>query len=164
MAAQFENDTIELKGLDQLLKALKAKPPQIKIGVLGNTSRAPKHGDKKIPSNATIAAVHEFGAPGRNIPQRSFLRIPITENLNKELAKSGLINEDHLKEVIKQGSILPWAESVAVVALGIVDDAFETQGNGKWPGWSNPNYTNEGGTLLVDTGQLRQSITKEVTA
>lgn len=151
--------TLELKGLDQLLKAIKGKLPTIKIGIMGNTSTVK---DGKSVSNALIGAVHEFGAPARGIPQRSFLRVPLANNLTKELQKSGLLDEDTLSEVIKTASILPWMEQVAIVAEGVVEDAFETSGDGSWPTWKNPNYKNEGGALLVDTGSLRDSITTEV--
>lgn len=149
--AETEGFSIELRGLDQLIKALKAKPPTVRIGVLGGGE------------NATVGAVHEFGAPARNIPQRSFLRVPLADHLNKELENSGLLNKEVLNDVIKKGSMTPWMKQVAVVAQGIVDDAFETSGDGKWPKWKDPNYTNQGGMLLVDTGSLRDSITTEVT-
>lgn len=145
-----EGFTLELKGLDQLVKALKKDPPIVRIGVLGGGR------------NAIVGAVHEFGAPARNIPQRSFLRVPIMDNLNKELQKSGLVEKEALAEVIKTGSMVPWMKQVAVTAEGVIDDAFETSGGGQWPPWKNPDYHNGGGTLLVDTGSLRDSITSEV--
>ncbi len=154
-----EDDEIQLKGLEQLLKVLKGKPPQIKIGVLGASGRS---GKGKESDNATIGAVHEYGAPNRGIPQRSFLRIPLMENLQKEMEASGLLDEKAMEEVIKQGTMKPWLEKVAIMAEAVVDDAFETKGNGKWPAWKTPGYTNEGGTLLVDSGQLRRSITSKI--
>lgn len=158
--ADEESFSIELKGLDQLVKALKAKPPLVRIGVLGNASR-PRKG-RKTPTNAEIGAVHEFGAPGKGIPQRSFLRIPLSENLNKEIESAGLLDKETLAQVIKSGSMVPWMKQVAISAEAVVDDAFETAGDGKWPSWKNPNYKNEGGMLLVDSGSLRESIASEV--
>jgi phage gpG-like protein len=154
--------SIELKGLDQLIKALKQKPPVVRIGVLGNEARPTGKNQKAVPTNATVGAVHEFGAPARGIPQRSFLRTPLSENLNKELENSGLLDKQALSDVIKSGTMIPWMEKIAIVAEGIVDDAFETSGYGKWPQWKDPHYTNEGGMLLVDTGSLRDSITSKV--
>lgn len=161
MSDESEAFSIELKGLDKLVKALKQKPPTVRIGILGSGSR-PSKGKGGSPTNAVIGAVHEFGAPARGIPQRSFLRIPLSENLNKELENSGLLDKETLAEVIKSGSIVPWMKQVAVCAEAVVDDAFETSGNGKWPAWKNSNYHNGGGMLLVDTGSLRDSITTEV--
>lgn len=145
-----EDTTVELRGLDQLIKTMKKDPPVIKVGVLGGGR------------NAEVGAVHEFGAPARGIPQRSFLRVPLADHLNAELERSGLLDKETLNEVIKLGSMVPWMKKIGIAAEGVIDDAFETKGYGKWPSWKNPNYHNEGGTLLVDSGQLRESITSEV--
>lgn len=153
-------DTFEVKGLEQLLKALKGKPPVARVGVLGSNSRTTKSNEN--PTNSEIGAAHEFGSPARGIPQRSFLRIPITEHLQKEMESSGLLTEKEMKEVIKQGSVKPWLEVVAKLGEGISLDSFNTGGFGKWPAWKNPNYHNGGNQLLVDTQQLRDSITSEV--
>lgn len=145
-----ESDDYNLRELDALIKALKSTP-KLRVGILGDTK------------NATIGAVHEFGAPAKNIPQRSFLRIPISEHLEKELEQSGLLNKERLAEVIKTGNMKAWVEQIGVAAVAVVDDAFESSGDGRWPKWKQKNYKNEGGMLLVDTGGLRQSIHYEVT-
>jgi phage gpG-like protein len=142
-----EETVIEIKGLDQLIKAMK-KSPQLKVGILGGGR------------NAEVGAVHEFGAPARNIPQRSFLRIPLSDHLAGELERSGLLDPETLKEVIKSGTMIPWMKQIGIAAEGVIDDAFENQGPG-WHPWS-PGYSNEGGSILTDTGQLRQSITSEI--
>src|SRR6185312_2744324 len=146
----------EMKGLDQIIKVMKTHA-SIQIGVLGHSARKPKEGQSKTPTNATIGAVHEFG-----IPARSFLRVPLARHLESHLEKSDLLSEDTLKQVIKSGTQIPWLKKIAIVAEGIVDDAFESSGDGEWAPWKNPNYHNEGGMLLVDSGQLRQAITSEV--
>lgn len=160
-----ETVTINVKGLEQILKALKAKPPVARIGILGATPHAPKPGQKApkhAPTTAEIGAVHEFGSPARGIPQRSFLRVPIAENLDKELENSGVLNENRLKEVIKGGSVLPWMEDITNIAQKIVLEAFASQGFGKWAPWKTKGYTNNANMILVDSGQLRDSITTEV--
>jgi phage gpG-like protein len=150
--------TINVKGLDQLLKALKAGPPIARVGILGD--KTARSGDGSFQTNAEIGAAHEFGTS--KMPARSFLRVPISQNLQKEMENSGALDKKTLNEVVKQGSVLPWVKKIAILAEGIVADAFDTGGFGKWPGWKNPNYTNNSGQLLVDTKQLRDSITSEV--
>lgn len=157
-----DNDasTVNIKGLDQMLKALKSRPPVCRIGILGNSDIRGK--DKKGTTNSEVGAAHEFGAPGRNLPQRSFLRVPLADHLEKYLEQSGAFDKKVFDDVIAQGSVVPWLKKVAATAQAVVSDAFNTKGFGKWAPWKNPNYTNEGGTLLVDTQQLRDSITTEV--
>jgi phage gpG-like protein len=151
--------TVNVKGLDQLLKALKVdRLPVARIGILGGGAVRKGAG----PSNAEVGAVHEYGSPARGIPQRSFLRIPISENLDKRMVNIGAADQDALTQVIKTGSLLPWLTKVAALAEQIVFDAFDTGGFGKWPAWKSKAYTNNTGMLLVDTQQLRNSITTEV--
>lgn len=153
-----ENDAVEsfnVKGLDQILKALKTKPPIARVGILGSTNAR----SGKQNSNATIGAAHEFGTT--KMPQRSFLRVPISENLNKSLESSGLLTKETLQDVIKWGSVLPWVTKVAIVAEGIVLDAFASNGFGKWAPWKG-SYTSSTGQILVNSQQLRNSISYEV--
>lgn len=177
-----KNDTftLDVSGLDSLLKTLKAKPPTARIGVLGdkNTRKAApseisheglmrkktatKGKKNQASTNSEIGAAHEYGAPARGLPQRSFLRVPLSDLLNKELENSGALSVNETKEVLRVGSVLPWLRKVAVVAEGIVRGAFDTGGYGKWLAWKNANYSNNANQILVDTTQLRDSITSEV--
>lgn len=150
-----EKDTIEFKddGLKKLIKALGAKVPYAKVGVLGDKNARQDHN-----TNAKIGLKHEFGDD--EVPQRSFLRMPITENLQKYLENSGAFDEAAIKEVIKSGSIKVWIQKVGVLGESIVIDAFNSGGFGKWKP-SNMNFKKNHQTL-VETQQLRNSITSEV--
>jgi hypothetical protein len=81
------SDTLNVKGLDQLLKALKSKPPLARVGILGDKSVRATEGT--FQTNAEIGAAHEFGTT--TIPARSFLRVPISQNLQKEMEQSGFM-------------------------------------------------------------------------
>lgn len=158
---------INVTGLDQLLKALKqAKPPVVRVGIVGdkNGPHAAKDGQhpRNLPTVAEVGAVHEYGSPARGIPQRSFLRVPLTDMLGKEMEASGAISDDATKDVIKAGSLIPYLKKIAILAERIVLGAFDSGGYGKWPAWKDPNYTNNANQLLVDTQQLRNSITSTV--
>ncbi len=146
--------TLKVDGLEKLLKALKAKPPVARVGILG--SKNARSG--KVNSNATVGAAHEFGTS--KLPIRSFLRVPLTEHLQKQLEKSGLLDKDAMAEVIKKGTLLPWIKKVAIVGEGIVLDAFATGGFGKWkPSNMDKKVLKQ---TLLETTQLRNSITSEV--
>lgn len=155
-----EETTVNVKGLEQLLKALKTKPPLARVGIIGAKAGARNSKEGTPSTNAEVGAVHEFGTS--SIPQRSFLRTPISQRLQKEIENSGLLGKDEMTEVIKQGSVLPWIKEIAVLAEGIVAEAFATGGFGAWPAWKTKGYTNNTGQLLIDTTQLRNSVTSEV--
>jgi phage gpG-like protein len=170
------SDELNTKGLDQLIKALKGEMPRARVGILGaksTRSNVPVAGGKSLnvgvnprptkinfTTNAAVGAIHEFG--GKNMPVRSFLRMPIADQLQKRMEASGAFDEDVLKMVVKEGTVLPWLKKIAVLAEAIVIESFATGGFGKWPAWRTPNYKNAGNQLLVDSGQLRDSITSEV--
>lgn len=153
------SDTVSLKNkaLKDLVKAFKGPLPIAKVGIL--QSKNPRKGPG--PSNAEIGAAHEFGT--QSLPIRSFLRMPLTTQLNQALESSGAYTREALAQVAEEKSILPWVEKLAVIAEGVVQEAFSTNGFGKWSPWKTPNYTNNTGQILVDTQQLRNSISSEVT-
>lgn len=159
-----ETITLETKGLDQLIKAMKVKPPLAVVGILGDRNSRNKVSKRNSSmggsiNNASLGAIHEFG--GAHMPQRSFLRVPISDNLEKVMKTTGALDKAVLKDVIVSGTILPWLKKITILAEGIVIKAFDTGGYGKWAKWKNPNYTNNANKILVDTQQLRNSITSE---
>lgn len=154
--------TLNSKVLDDLIKAMKSKPVTAKVGILGN-----KNVRREGGSNATIGAAHEFGSS--KLPQRSFLRMPISENLNKELEKAGGLDEEVIKKVIKDKDFYNYVEKMAILAVSIVMQAFETGGFGKWPALSEKYAQqrlnrHQGSQILVipESHQLRDSITYEM--
>lgn len=144
------------KVLDNLLRVLKKNQPHVEVGILGAKNNREGNG-----SNAEIGAKHEFGSDG--MPQRSFLKVPISDNLEKYLVKGGLFDEEAiLKEAVAANSLAPVMKKIGIVAENIVSDAFASGGFGKWPAWKIPGYQNNTGQILVNTQQLRNSITSEV--
>lgn len=173
----MEDVHLDTRNLDALIKAMKENLSRARIGILGSKTvrnNVKTSGGKyinavsnKLPStkinfstNAAIGAIHEFG--GSKMPMRSFLRMPITEYLQKRMESSGAFDKDSMNEVLKQKSVVPWLKKIATIAEAIVVEAFETGGFGKWPAWKTPGYSNDDNRLLVDTRQLRESISSEV--
>jgi phage gpG-like protein len=168
--------TLNTKNLDGLLKALKTNMSKARVGILGQktvrgqvevkggksvnaTSGVTPKGKIDVTTNAAVGALHEFGTD--KMPQRSFLRVPLSDHLQKELEGSGAFSPDELKKVVKEASMLPWLTRISIIAEKIVQGAFDSGGYGKWPAWEK-GYTNNSGQILVDTQQLRNSITSEV--
>jgi phage gpG-like protein len=149
-----DGTTLDMTGLEKLIKALKQKA-RVRVGILGDS--APREGSGGA-SNADIGAAHEFGTS--TLPQRSFLRMPITMLLDKRLKDSNILSVDNLRKVLKTGSMVDILKQVGIVAEGIVADAFDTGGFGKWVPSDMTRKTNH--QTLVETTQLRNSITSEV--
>lgn len=150
------NETIELntKNLDKFLKALKGKLPVARVGILGDKNSR----DGKISSNAEIGLQHEFGSS--KLPMRSFLRVPISDNLKRYLENSEAFSKEVLKKVIQESSLAEWVAKIGIIAETIVADAFDSGGFGKWKPSNMTNKQNH--QTLVETQQLRNSITSDV--
>lgn len=148
-------------GLNDLLRALGvAEIPQAKVGVLGGKdARAGGNSNASIGMKHEFGEVVEFGGKTFKLPVRSFLRIPIIENMQKYLENAGL-NDSVVKDAIKSKSMIDFVKKIGLVGEQIVSDAFSSSGFGRWKP-SNMAFKKNHQTL-VETQQLRNSITSEV--
>lgn len=140
------------KKLDDFIKSLK-NVPVARVGILGD-----KNSRRDDNSNASIGIKHEFGQDG--MPIRSFLRIPLIDNMQKYLEGTKAFEKSTLNEVLASKTLLPWVKKLGILAEAIIADAFATGGFGKWKP-SNMRFKKNHQTL-VETQQLRNSITSEV--
>lgn len=153
-----EDDTSDIAfefkdmGLGELVSILAKDSPIVKVGILGNGE--PRPGEQ---TNADIGRRHEFGI---GLPQRSFLRMPLMDNLEKQLNEKGAFTEDAMKAIIEAKSLVPWLKKVGVISEEIIQIAFETGGYGKWRASNMKNKKTK--LTLVESSQLRKSITSEV--
>ena len=152
----MDDSTLELKGLEDLVKALNQKAPVIRIGIMGDHN-ARKDGST---TNSEVGAAHEFGTS--KMAKRSFLRVPISDNLNNKMEESHMFNKEQMRDVIKNKDITPWLKTVGVIAFSIVQEGFASNGYGKWAPYKDPNYKNKTGMKLVNDTDLRDSITWDI--
>lgn len=144
------------KPLKALMKAFKGEMPMASIGILGDKNARTGKG----ATNAEVGVAHEFGT--EHMPMRSFLRMPMAEHLYEYLMNAGAFDPSAIKKIIAEKSILSWVKKMAIVAERVVQDAFATGGWGAWAKWKDPKYRNNTGQILIDTQQLRNSITSKV--
>lgn len=149
-----------------------------RVGILGSDAQKAQ-GDMTM---ADIGAVHEFGSHSRNIPKRSFLRMPLEEKIWEWVKK----NSSYYYEMMKENSLKKWYKSLGLAAEDVINQAFNTQGFGKWEALSQKviagkekkiidNYKSKKVQLkrltemrksnhspLIDTGALMRSISSKV--
>jgi hypothetical protein len=106
---------------------------------------------------AMIAAVHEFGKPELGIPERSFLR----GGIRSGIPKFHRLNAANLRAVVLGAkTVAESLEQLGVVAVGEVKREFVV---GKFAPNKPATIARKGSSRpLVDTGQLRQSITYQL--
>lgn len=152
---KFDDDEIDTKIMDDLTKILKRDKTDVKVGIIGKNGRR-----ESTQTNAQIGAKHEFGS--EKLPIRSFLRMPLTEYLQKYLEKSkdAIFTDDLIKRILAAKSLAPLFERIGIIGVRIVMDAFNSTGFGKWRP-SIMEFKNNHQTL-VETGQLMKSIEYEV--
>lgn len=142
------------KALQKIIDALKdADKHTAHVGILSRTNARNDAGE----TNATIGARHEFGL---GVPLRSFLRMPIETELDKQIQVSGLFNKKSIAEVIATGTFEPLVKKIGIVGERTVLLAFDSGGFGRWlPSNMQDKKVH---LTLVESQQLRNSITSEV--
>lgn len=104
-----------------------------------------------------LAAIHEFGAPSRGIPERPFLQPSMDKNLDKykalmaREAKGVVLKRSTLHQALAKVGMLAAADVQAYMVSGAFKPLAASTIKAK--GSSKP---------LIDSGQLRQAITYKV--
>ena len=128
--------------------------PKVYIGV--PASKNGIHKDSKI-NMATLLAIHVLGAPSRGIPQRDPLRPPLIANAQRytDLMAQGI------KNALANGTDPNVVyEKIGIVAVNDVNDYFV---NGSFKPLNQKTIDRKGSSKpLLDTGELRSSITYEI--
>lgn len=157
---------------------------RVRVGVLGShTLRT-----EGAMSNADIGAAHEFGVDGgfsnhpsasrrkklawpnhsnNHLPARSWLRMPVLTHMPDQLPKNG---RGVWQEVIVKKGVLGALAVLGAFAVRSIQMAFSTGGFGTWEALKPSTVRRkiakgrgQGGTsILIDSAQLRQSVTSEV--
>lgn len=162
MAAGFvsvDNETLQ-KVLADFKKNGRTR---VHVGVLGGFDSRSDDG----PGNAEIGAAHEFGVVSHNLPARSFLRMPVINELPPALKATD--RELWHKAIVKEG-IRGALALLGAYALDVIHLAFETGGFGFWQALKPATIRRKlkkgrgsgSTTILIDTAQLRQAITAEL--
>lgn len=154
------NVNIEMNtaGLERLMSSLK-KAGKARVGILGGDATRSDNEGGTI-NNASLGMVQEMGSTSRNIPPRSFLRMPLLHR-RAELAKA--MQTSTFKDAFESGDKEKALKILGVAAENIVQDAFQTSGFGRWKPLKAATIKAKGSAKpLIDTAQLRRSISSEV--
>ena len=147
-----------LDGLDDI-KAKVGSNMRARVGVLGSKVTR-NDGDKSGITNAELMLIQMFGSVTRNIPPRDPLLAPLIKK-RRELLKSLATGE--MREAFMAGDYKKMFMLLGVKAEEFVQQAFETGGFGEWPKNASSTILAKGSSApLIDTGELRKSVTSDV--
>ena len=114
-------------------------------------------------SNADIGMRHEFGVKSEGLPRRSFLLMPLQQNAVELMKTRKILWDTFLAGKQTVASLKLAYTQLGIFAENIVQKAFETGGFGKWLPDAPSTIRRKGSSaILIDTGQLRRSITSRV--
>jgi len=126
------------------------KDSVVKAGILA------KDGSENHSEGITvfqIGMIHEFGVPEKNIHRRSFIRVPIENNI-KEITK--LIENNHKLVSENAMSAKVALDRIGIKAQNTIKESFR---NNDWKPLKRATVKRKGSSRpLIDTGQLIGSI------
>jgi hypothetical protein len=147
-AGGFAGDRLDAAKLKATVDRIKTENPKVYIGVPRGAEP-----EKNGTPMAVVAATHEFGAPSRGIPERSFLRVSLTANAGKYVN----FNRALIPRIVN-------GQFTIEEALGLLGEM--AKGDVQKFIAANTYQLNEktikrkgSSKALIDTGNMRQSIT-----
>lgn len=113
----------------------------------------------RISENPSLGAVHEFGDPKHNIPERSFLRMPLITQLGKLIMSQGA-NVLHVLRVRGARRLLGW---IGALGEDVVQESFATRGWGQWPALKMATIRRKkSSAVLIESAQMRRAVSSRV--
>lgn len=156
MTSRVEFDDGPLKDLKARLSVVDQM--HVKVGVLASKGGNAEHADDGI-TMIELAAIHEFGSPAANIPERSFIRRTFTfkriqlDPLQRKLAKALVLGK--ITPIVAMNMLGQWA-AAQVKRTITADEPIP-------PPLKPATIAAKGSTRpLVDTGRLVGAISYEV--
>ncbi len=161
MARAVSDVVVKRRLWDELLaRAHKLEHAFVKVGVLASKGGTDTHADGEM-TLIEIAATHEFGSEAAGIPERSFIRSTFERRVAKELADF----QAKLAKAIVTKGLDPMRALAMLGAWGAAEVKKTITESDLEPPLKPATIAarEHGGTKpLLDTGQLKNSITYEV--
>jgi hypothetical protein len=148
---------------DRVFKRLRAKvegigDARVKVGVLASKGGGAVHDDSGI-TMVELAAIHEFGSPAANIPERSFIRRTFAEKNTELVQLQARVARALIAEKV---SVTQALNVLGAWAAGEIKKTV-TAGPHIPPPLKPETVARKGSDRpLVDTGRLVDAITWEV--
>lgn len=147
-----------LDGLEDIKRQV-GRSYRARVGILGSGAARDDAPGSTI-NNATLGLIQMFGSLSRKIPARDFLLMPIQKN-QRELIQS--LQSGAMRDAFTRHEYKKMFALLGLKAEELVQRAFETGGFGLWKPLKAETVARKGSSKpLIDTGQLRKSISSDV--
>lgn len=131
---------------------------RVQVGLFKATSgRSADAG--RIQDNPSLGFVHEFGSTKKKIPERSFLRMPLTLHLGKLIEAKGA---SWLYLLFTRG-VKRTLAFLGALGEDVVQEAFATRGYGSWPELKAETVRRKkSSAILIESAQMRKAVAYRV--
>lgn len=148
------------KGLEKLSDTLSNKL-ETKLGVLSDKNTRTTEGGEA--TNADLGLVHEFGSFKKNIPPRSWLRMPI-ERKAEDISNFILKSKKEITEAMAEGDSEMLYKKLGTAGEAVIQEAFGSAGFGQWKANSPSTIRakKSSSPLIGELGELRGSVMSKV--
>jgi hypothetical protein len=147
---------LNLDGLEAFKKGFGASY-RTRVGVLGEKAARTQGGI----SNAELGVIQMFGSYTKGIPPRDFLLMPLERN-RKEIIKQ-MNGSSEVRVAVDKKNYRRVFQLLGLKAEQYINAAFTTGGFGQWPPNAPATVAAKGSSSpLIDTGELRRSISSDV--
>lgn len=129
----------------------------VKVGILAEKANRPT---KDALTNADLGAIHEFGAPSKNIPPRSWLRLPLLTKW-KYIIK---VASTEMESLLANGDMIGVLKDLGFACEQAIDWCFFSSGFGTWAkNTAAVIMRKKSSRPLIDKGHFRGSVMSKVT-
>ncbi len=147
----------DFKKLNKFVKGL-TTDMVVQVGIFGKKTQRKDESGSGL-TNAEVGFIHEFGQPP-DIPRRSFLRMPIFQSADIIL---GQVKRAGALKKLANGNMVQVLADIGIACEIAIQNAFASAGWGNWKANRPSTIEKKGSSApLIDTGQLRRSISSAV--
>lgn len=145
------------KAMRERIAALAASTARVRVGILDDAPKREHDGADGGTTLLEVAAVHEFGAPSRGVPQRSFIRGTVDEKREQIASLQVAVLTRVVKgEITEQQGL----DQIGAKVAGMIQTRIS---QGIAPALKQETIDRKGSsTPLIDTNQLRSGVTWKV--
>jgi hypothetical protein len=115
--------------------------------------------ENRIAHNPSLGFVHEFGDIKHNIPERSFIRMPLWSKLGDLITMQGT----NWLYIMRTRGVKRMLAHLGAMAEDLIQEAFSTRGFGQWPELKRETIRRKGSSaILIESAQMRKAVAYRV--
>lgn len=131
---------------------------RVQVGLFADTAgRSADH--NRIAHNPSLGYVHEFGDIKHNIPERSWLRMPLMTQLGPLIMAKGT----SWLYLLRTRGVKRMLAFLGALGEDVIQEAFSTRGFGQWVALKPATIRRKkSSAILIESAQMRKAVAYRV--